>query len=175
MRFARSRLGLLPHLLHQPRRWCAREKIDPLGARYFSRAAGGVAMARRSLLFGAVLQIFGNQSGARFVHVPGGRSMSGKRSIKIDAVTLFPVFALILLVGLLLQGCTAFNPQGTAIQQAPNYYNKDYSQLSPEEKMQLEDHLANQSNSAWRTSAAVASGAGQLGQGTGFLLGAIKY
>jgi hypothetical protein len=36
--------------------------------------------------------------------------------------------------------------------------------------MQLEDHLANQSNSAWRTTADVASSAGQLGQGTGFLL-----
>jgi hypothetical protein len=36
--------------------------------------------------------------------------------------------------------------------------------------MQLEDHLANQSNSAWRTTADVASGAGQLEQGTGFLL-----
>ena len=89
-----------------------------------------------------------------------------------DAVELKLVFALLLLMVLLIvQGCTAFNPQGAAIQQAPNYYDgEQYSQLSPEQKMQLEDHLANQSNSAWRTSADVASSAGQLQQGTGFLL-----
>ena len=89
-----------------------------------------------------------------------------------DAVEVRLVFALLLLMVLLIvQGCTAFNPQGAAIQQAPNYYDgEQYSQLSPEQKMQLEDHLANQSNSAWRTSADVASSAGQLQQGTGFLL-----
>jgi len=98
--------------------------------------------------------------------------MSSKDSLVRDAVELRLVFALLLLMAvLIIQGCTAFNPQGAAIQQAPNYYNgESYTQLSPEQKMQLEDHLANQSNSAWRTSADVASSAGQLQQGTGFLL-----
>jgi hypothetical protein len=100
------------------------------------------------------------------------RPMIDKRSIVRDAVEVRMMFALLLLIAVLVvQGCTAFNPQGAAIQQAPNYYNgEQYSQLSPEQKMQLEDHLGNQSNSAWRTSADVASSAGQLGQGTGFLL-----
>ncbi len=94
-----------------------------------------------------------------------------KDSFVRDAVELRLVFALILLMAVLIvQSCTAFNPQGAAIQQAPNYYNEQYSQLSPEQKMQLEDHLANQSNQAWRTTADVASSAGQLGQGTGVLL-----
>jgi hypothetical protein len=98
--------------------------------------------------------------------------MSSKDSLVRDAVEYRLVFALLLLMAMLIvQGCTAFDPQGAAIQQTPNYYNgESYSQLSPEQKMQLEDHLANQSNSAWRTTAAVASGAGQLEQGTGFLL-----
>src|SRR6202167_1695428 len=98
--------------------------------------------------------------------------MSSKDPIVRDAVEVRLVFALLVLMALLvIQGCTAFNPQGAAIQQAPNYYNgESYSQLSPEQKMQLEDHLSNQSNTAWRTSAEVASGAGQLSQGTGFLL-----
>ena len=98
--------------------------------------------------------------------------MSSRDSIVRDAVEVRLVFALIVLAALLLaQGCTAFNPQGAAIQQAPTYYNgEQYSQLSPEQKMQLEDHLSNQSNSAWRTTADVASSAGQLQQGTGFLL-----
>jgi len=98
--------------------------------------------------------------------------MTPKDPLVRDAVEVRLVFALLVLAALLIiQGCTAFNPQGAAIQQAPNYYNgEQYSQLSPEQKMQLEDHLSNQSNSAWRTSADVASGAGQLGQGTGFLL-----
>ena len=98
--------------------------------------------------------------------------MSSKDPIVRNAVELRLVFALIVLAALLvIQGCTAFNPQGAAIQQAPNYYDgEQYSQLSPEQKMQLEDHLANQSNSAWRTTADVASSAGQLQQGTGFLL-----
>jgi hypothetical protein len=98
--------------------------------------------------------------------------MTSKDPIVRDAVELRLVFALLVLAVLLIvQGCTAFNPQGAAIQQAPTYYNgEQYSQLSPEQKMQLEDHLANQSNTAWRTSAAVASSAGQLQQGTGFLL-----
>ena len=37
--------------------------------------------------------------------------------------------------------------------------------------MQLEDHLANQSNTAWRTSADVASSAGQLGREPDFCCG----
>ena len=98
--------------------------------------------------------------------------MSSKDPIVRDAVEMRLVFALLLLMAaLIIQACTAFDPQGAAIQQTPNYYNgESYSQLSPEQRMQLEDHLANQSNSAWRTSADVASGAGQLEQGTGFLL-----
>jgi hypothetical protein len=40
--------------------------------------------------------------------------------------------------------------------------------------MQLEDHLSNQSNAAWRTTASVAGGLGSLTQGTGFLLWAVK-
>jgi hypothetical protein len=98
--------------------------------------------------------------------------MSSKDPFVRDAVELRLVWALLLLMAVLIvQGCTAFNPQGAAIQQAPNYYDGvQYSQLSPEQKMQLEDHLANQSNTAWRTSAEVASSAGQLAQGTGFLL-----
>lgn len=98
--------------------------------------------------------------------------MSTKDPIVRDAVETRLVFALLLLMAVLIvQGCTAFNPQAAAIQQTPNYYNgESYSQLSPEQKMQLEDHLANQSNSAWRTGADVAASAGQLGQGTGVLL-----
>ena len=98
--------------------------------------------------------------------------MSSKDPFVRDAVELRLVFALLLLLAVLIvQGCTAFDPQGVAVQQTPNYYDgKSYSQLSPEQKMQLEDHLSNQSNSAWRTTAEVASGAGQLEQGTGFLL-----
>jgi len=98
--------------------------------------------------------------------------MSSKDSLVRDAVELRLMFALLLLMAVMIvQGCTAFDPQGAAIQQAPNYYDGvQYRQLSPQQKMLLEDHLANQSNTAWRTSAEVASGAGQLAQGTGFLL-----
>lgn len=74
-----------------------------------------------------------------------------------------------------LAGCAAMDPQGAAEQAAPNYYNEPYSALSPEQKMQLEDHLANQSNMAWRTTAQVASGVGNLAQGTGFLLFAVRH
>ncbi|HLY04930.1 MAG TPA: hypothetical protein VKR31_04210 [Rhizomicrobium sp.] len=98
--------------------------------------------------------------------------MNSKDPLVREAVEYRLVFALLLLMAMLIvQGCTAFNPQGAAIQQAPNYYDgESYSQLSPDQKMQLEDHLSNQSNSAWRTTADVASSAGQLQQGTGFLL-----
>jgi len=101
--------------------------------------------------------------------------MSSNDSIVRDAVELRLVFALLLLMAMLIvQGCTAFNPQGAAMQQAPNYYNESYSQLSPEQKMQLEDHLGNQSNAAWRTTADVTSATGQLVQGTGFLLRGVQ-
>ena len=98
--------------------------------------------------------------------------MSSKDPIVRDAVEMRLVFALLLLMAaIIMQACTAFDPQGAAIHQAPNYYNgTQYNQLSAEQKMQLEDHLGNQSNSAWRTSADVAASAGQLEQGTGFLL-----
>jgi hypothetical protein len=72
-------------------------------------------------------------------------------------------------------GCTAYDPQGAAQQYAPSYYNQSYDQLSAEQKMQLEDHLANQSNQAWRTSADVASSIGHLAQGTGILLFAARH
>ena len=72
-------------------------------------------------------------------------------------------------------GCAAFDPQGTAQQYAPNYYNAPYSSLSPQQKMQLEDHLANQSNQAWRTTASVVSSVGHLAGGTGILLFAARH
>jgi len=72
-------------------------------------------------------------------------------------------------------GCAAFDPQGTAQAYAPSYYNAPYSSLNPEQKMQLEDHLANQSNQAWRTTALVGSAAGRLAQGTGILLFAARH
>jgi phosphoglucomutase len=72
-------------------------------------------------------------------------------------------------------GCTAYDPQGAAQQYAPSYYNQSYDQLSAEQKMQLEDHLSNQSNQAWRTSAQVASSIGHLAQGTGILLFAARH
>ncbi len=102
--------------------------------------------------------------------------MRVKESLRLDVVEVRLVFALLLLAALLIiQSCTAFNPQGAAMQQAPTYYNQSYSQLSPDQKMQLEDHLANQSNNAGRTSADVTSATGQLVQGTGFLLRGIQH
>ena len=74
-----------------------------------------------------------------------------------------------------LAGCAAYDPQGTAQQYAPSYYNQPYSSLTPEQKMHLEDHLANQSNQAWRTTASVASGMGRLVQGVGILLFAARH
>jgi len=74
-----------------------------------------------------------------------------------------------------MTGCAAFNPQGTAQQYAPNYYNAPYSSLTPQQKMQLEDHLANQSNQAWRTTASVVSSVGHLAGGTGILLFAARH
>ena len=74
-----------------------------------------------------------------------------------------------------MAGCAAYDPQSSAQQYAPNYYNTPYSSLSAEQKMQLEDHLANQSNQAWRTTASVASGVGHLAGGTGILLWAARH
>jgi hypothetical protein len=74
-----------------------------------------------------------------------------------------------------MAGCAAYDPQGSAQQYAPSYYNAPYSSLSAEQKMQLEDHLANQSNQAWRTTASVASGLGHLAGGTGILLWAARH
>ena len=73
-----------------------------------------------------------------------------------------------------LPGCTAMAPQYAAQQYAPSYYEGGYSTLTPQQKFQLEDHLSNQSNQAWRTSAQVMGGAGRLFGGTGSLLGAIN-
>ena len=74
-----------------------------------------------------------------------------------------------------IAGCAAFDPQGAAQQSAPNYYNAPYSSLSAQQKMQLEDHLGNQSNEAWRTSASVVSSVGHLAGGTGILLWAARH
>lgn len=87
----------------------------------------------------------------------------------------FKVNAVAILVLATTAGCTAYNPQGAAQQYAPNYYNAPYSSLSPQEKMQLEDHLANQSNQAWRTTASVVSSVGRLAGGTGILLFAARH
>lgn len=62
------------------------------------------------------------------------------------------------------------NPQGAARQNAETYYGRPYEQLSTHEKMQLENHLAHQSNTAWNTNAHVASGVGRLLQGVGVLI-----
>jgi GH35 family endo-1,4-beta-xylanase len=67
-------------------------------------------------------------------------------------------------------GCTAMNPQQAARQQAESYYNRPYEQLTTEEKMRLENHLARQNNTAWRTNAQVANGVGRLLQGVGILV-----
>lgn len=67
-------------------------------------------------------------------------------------------------------GCTAMNPQQVAQQQAGVYYNRPYDQLTAEEKIRLEEHLARQSNTAWQTNAQVASGVGRLLQGVGVLI-----
>jgi hypothetical protein len=67
-------------------------------------------------------------------------------------------------------GCTAMNPQQVARQQAGAYYNRPYERLTTEEKMRLENHLARQSNTAWRTNAQVANGVGRLLQGVGVLV-----
>jgi hypothetical protein len=78
------------------------------------------------------------------------------------------------LVGAGLPGCTDMAPQYAAQNYAPSYYEGGYSTRTPQQKFQLEDHLANQSNQAWQTTAQVMSGAGRLIGGTGSLLGAIR-
>ena len=67
------------------------------------------------------------------------------------------VISLLVVTTVTFAGCAAYDPQGTAQAYAPSYYNAPYSSLDPEQKMQLEDHLANQSNQAWRTTALVGS------------------
>jgi hypothetical protein len=73
-----------------------------------------------------------------------------------------------------LQGCTDMAPQYAAQNYAPSYYEGGYNTLTPQQKFQLEDHLSNQSNEAWQTTAQVMSGAGRLIGGTGSLIGAIR-
>jgi hypothetical protein len=72
-------------------------------------------------------------------------------------------------------GCTAMYPQTAAQNYAPLYYEGGYNSLSPQQKMQLENHLANQSNQAWRTTARVAGGFGHLMRGSGALIAAIRH
>ena len=78
-------------------------------------------------------------------------------------------------IGLIFAGCTAMDPQGAARQQAETYYGRSYDQLSGPEKMQLENHLARQSNQAWNTTAHTASGLGRLLQGVGVLVLSAKH
>jgi len=97
----------------------------------------------------------------------------------VDRIQMRWPAVLVFLIGvaaiLSFGGCAAFNPQGAAQQATPSYYNgQQYSSLSPEQKMQLEDHLSNESKAAWRTTASVAGGLGTLTQGTGVLLWAVK-
>lgn len=99
-----------------------------------------------------------------------------KREMAVSAsVRRIVVAAVALATSAGLVGCAAFDPQSSAQQYAPNYYNAPYSSLGPEQKMQLEDHLANQSNQAWRTAAIVTSSVGRIAEGTGVLLFAVKH
>jgi hypothetical protein len=88
------------------------------------------------------------------------------------AAVLFAALGVALAL-LCISGCTAMAPQYAAQQYAPSYYESNYNTLTPQQKFQLEDHLSNQSNQAWRTTSQVMSGAGHLLGGTGTLLGAI--
>ncbi|HVA77133.1 MAG TPA: hypothetical protein VNF27_04520 [Candidatus Binataceae bacterium] len=87
-----------------------------------------------------------------------------------------PWIALALFIAILTgaSGCTAMYPQTAAQNYAPMYYEGGYNSLSAQQKMHLEDHLSNQSNQAWRTTAQVAGGLGHLMQGSGALLAAIR-
>ncbi|HKA53996.1 MAG TPA: hypothetical protein VKJ47_10080 [Candidatus Binatia bacterium] len=78
-------------------------------------------------------------------------------------------------LGLVMASCTAMDPQTAARQQAETYYGRPYYQLSGQEKMALEDHLARQSNQAWHTTAHLASGVGRLLQGAGILVLSAKH
>jgi hypothetical protein len=78
-------------------------------------------------------------------------------------------------IGLIVAGCTAMDPQGAARQQSETYYGRPYDQLSGREKMELENHLARQSNQAWNTTAHVTSGVGRLLQGVGVLVLSAKH
>lgn len=80
-----------------------------------------------------------------------------------------------LLAAVTLGGCAAMDPQGAAQQYAPSYYGQSYQSLTAGQKMQLEDHLARQSNQAWRTTAMLTSGLGRLAGGTGILLFAARH
>jgi hypothetical protein len=71
-------------------------------------------------------------------------------------------------------GCTASNAQGVARQQAQTYYGRPYEQLSPQEKMRLENHLSRQDTAAWNTGAHVAGGVGRLLQGVGVLIWSVR-
>ena len=75
---------------------------------------------------------------------------------------------------LTITGCTASNAQSVARQQAQTYYGRPYEQLSPQEKMRLENHLARQDTTAWNTGARVASGVGRLLQGVGVLIFSVR-
>ncbi|MGB8685220.1 MAG: hypothetical protein WCD12_20240 [Candidatus Binatus sp.] len=89
------------------------------------------------------------------------------------AATLIAAITLALMLAG-LSGCTNMMPQYAAQNYAPSYYEGGYSTLTPQQKFQLEDHLSNQSNQAWQTTAQVMSGAGRLLGGTGSLLSAIR-
>ena len=78
------------------------------------------------------------------------------------------------IAGVALQGCTNMMPQYAAQQYASSYYEGSYNTLTPQQKFQLENHLGNQSNQAWQTTAQVMKGTGSLLGGTGSLLGAIN-
>jgi len=84
-----------------------------------------------------------------------------------------PVAALIAAAA--VSGCVAMDPQGAARQQSSTYYNQPYETLSADQKMKLENHLARQSNEAWRTNAQVASGFGHLMQGVGVLVFSARH
>jgi len=90
-----------------------------------------------------------------------------------DPATLLAAISLALLLSG-LPGCANMAPQYAAQNYAPSYYEGAYSTLTPQQKFQLEDHLANQSNQAWQTTAQVMSGAGHLLGGTGSLIGAVR-
>src|SRR5580704_15619428 len=101
--------------------------------------------------------------------------MENRLKSRVSSRRSIATAATVMMVSAFVGGCTAFDPQGAAQQYAPSYYNEPYSSLTPQQKMQLEDHLANQSNQAWRTTASVASRVGHLAGGTGLLLFAVRH